>query len=203
LQQLEMESNGKSVTREGRPAPLHTCPIVFGEPGTNGQHAFFQLLHQGTDVTPIDFLIGAQAIASDPKQHELLFANCLAQGEAFMKGRTLDEAKAKLAEEGRDAAEIERLAAHKVFSGDRPTSTLLYRRLDPRTLGRLIALYEHKVFTQSVIWDINAFDQWGVELGKELANRLAPIVADAAASTAALDASTGGLIAWRRRADCD
>jgi len=199
LQQLDMESNGKSVTRGGAPVELATGPIVFGEPGTNGQHAFFQLLHQGTDVTPIDFLVAAEPVAADAHHHQLLFANCLAQSEAFMKGRTLEEAKALLRKEGRSQAEVERLAPHKVFSGDRPSSTLLYKRLDPRTLGRLVALYEHKVFVQSVIWDINPFDQWGVELGKQLAGRLAPIVADASAATEGLDGSTAGVIAWRRR----
>ena len=198
LQQLDMESNGKSVTRAGEPVETATGPAIFGEPGTNGQHAFFQLLHQGTDVTPIDFLVAAEPVAADPHHHALLFANCLAQSEAFMRGRTLEEAKALLRKEGRFEAEVERLAPHKAFSGDRPSSTLLYRKLDPRTLGRLVALYEHKVFTQSVIWDINPFDQWGVELGKELAGRLAPIVEDASVSTAALDGSTAGVIAWRR-----
>ncbi len=200
LQQLDMESNGKSVTRDGALVAGATGPVIFGEPGTNGQHAFFQLLHQGTDVTPIDFLLAAEPTDADAHHHALLFANCLAQSEAFMHGRTLDEAKALLRKEGRGEADVERLAPHKVFSGDRPSSTLLYRRLDPRTLGRLVALYEHKVFVQSVIWDINPFDQWGVELGKELANRLAPIVEDTGASTAALDGSTAGLIAWRRSA---
>ena len=174
---------------------------MFGEPGTNSQHAFFQLLHQGTDVVPIDFLIAAEPVAADEHHHDLLFANCLAQSEAFMRGRTLEEAKALLRKEGKSEAEIERLAPHKVFSGDRPSSTLIYRRLDPRALGRLVALYEHKVFVQSVIWDINPFDQWGVELGKELANRLTPIVADPARPTADLDASTAGLIEWRRAAE--
>ncbi len=200
LQQLDMESNGKSVTRDGGLVTHATGPVIFGEPGTNGQHAFFQLLHQGTDVTPIDFLVAAEPIAADAHHHALLFANCLAQAEAFMRGRTLDEAKAQLRGQGLSAEDVEALAPHKVFSGDRPSSVFLYRRLDPRTLGRLVALYEHKVFVQSVIWDINPFDQWGVELGKELANRLAPIVENPATSTAGLDASTAGLIDWRRGA---
>jgi len=198
LQQLDMESNGKSVTRDGGVAEFATGPIVFGEPGTNGQHAFFQLLHQGTDVTPIDFLIAAEPIDADPHHHALLFSNCLAQSEAFMRGRTLEEAKAQLAAAGLDSARVAELAPHKVFSGDRPSSVLLYSKLDPRTLGRLVALYEHKVFVQSVIWDINPFDQWGVELGKELANRLAPIVENANAPLDGLDGSTAGLIRWRR-----
>jgi len=198
LQQLDMESNGKSVKRDGTTVDRATGPVIFGEPGTNGQHAFFQLLHQGTDVVPIDFLVAAEPVAADAHHHALLFANCLAQAEAFMHGRTLDEARAQLRGQGVADAEVERLAPHKVFSGDRPSSVLIYKHLDPRTLGRLVALYEHKVFTQSVLWDINPFDQWGVELGKELANRLGPIVSDKAASTQGLDASTAGLVAWRR-----
>jgi glucose-6-phosphate isomerase len=198
LQQLDMESNGKSVTREGAPVAMATAPVVWGEPGTNGQHAFFQLLHQGTEVVPVDFLIAAEPTAADAHHHDLLVANCLAQSEALMNGRTQEEAAAALRAQGASEAEVARLAPHKTFAGDRPSSTLLYRRLDPRTLGRLVALYEHKVFTQAAIWDINAFDQWGVELGKELATRLQPIVASATASTQALDGSTAGLIAARR-----
>lgn len=198
LQQLDMESNGKSVTRAGAAIAGPTGPVVFGEPGTNGQHAFFQLLHQGTDVVPIDFLIASEPIDADPHHHALLFSNCLAQAEAFMRGRTLAESQAQLRAQGLDAARVEALAPHRVFSGDRPSSVFLYKRLDPRTLGRLVALYEHKVFVQAAIWDINPFDQWGVELGKELANRLGPIVEDASADTTALDSSTAGLIAWRR-----
>ncbi|WP_036282990.1 glucose-6-phosphate isomerase [Methylocystis sp. ATCC 49242] len=200
LQQLDMESNGKSVTRDGGLATHQTGPVIFGEPGTNGQHAFFQLLHQGTDVTPIDFLVAAVPTAADAHHYALLFSNCLAQAEAFMRGRTLEEAKAQLRAQGLNEDEVDALAPHKVFPGDRPSSVMLYRRLDPRTLGRLVALYEHKVFVQSVIWDINPFDQWGVELGKELASRLAPIVENGGASTEGLDASTAGLIAWRRSA---
>jgi glucose-6-phosphate isomerase len=199
LQQLEMESNGKSVSLDGTPVTHATSPVIFGEPGTNGQHAFFQMLHQGTDVVPIDFLIAAQPSAADAKQHQLLFANCLAQSEALMRGRSLEEVKTALKEAGLDAAAIEKLAPHKVFSGNRPSSVFIYKKLSPRVLGQLVALYEHKVFVQSVIWNINAFDQWGVELGKELARRLAPIVADKTASTEGLDSSTAGLIAHMRK----
>ncbi|MCI4679719.1 glucose-6-phosphate isomerase [Rhodoblastus acidophilus] len=198
LQQLDMESNGKSVTRDGAPSPRATGAIVFGEPGTNSQHAFFQLLHQGTEVVPVDFLVAAEPIHADEKHHELLVANCLAQSEALLRGRSEWEARDILRAQGFSAARIDELAPHKTFSGDRPSSTLLYRRLDPRTLGRIVALYEHKVFVQSVIWDINPFDQWGVELGKELCNRLAPLVSDASADLAGLDGSTAGLIATRR-----
>ena len=198
LQQLEMESNGKSVTLEGTPVAMATSPIVFGEPGTNGQHAFFQMLHQGTEPVPIDFLLAAVPTQADGHHHHLLAANCFAQGEALMRGRSLDTVKAQLRKGGMDEAAVDALAPHKVFSGNRPTSTFLYKSLTPRTLGRLIALYEHKVFVQGVIADIDSFDQWGVELGKELASRLVPIVSDAKASTAELDSSTAGLIAGLR-----
>ena len=198
LQQLDMESNGKSVTRDGAAVPCATGPVIWGEPGTNGQHAFFQLIHQGTQIVPVDFLVAAQPLQADAHHHDLLLANCLAQGEALMKGRALSEVETLLRAEGQSEANIAALAPHKVFSGNRPSSTLLYTKLDPATLGALIALYEHKVFVQAMIWDINPFDQWGVELGKELASRLAPVVADAKASLAALDASTAGLVAWRR-----
>ncbi len=198
LQQLDMESNGKSVTRDGAPMMMATAPVIWGEPGTNGQHAFFQMLHQGTDVIPVDFLVAAEPVEADAHHHRLLFANCLAQSEALMRGRSRAEVEALLRKQGLSGSEISVLAPHKIFSGNRPSSVFLYHRLDPRMLGRLVALYEHKVFVQSAIWDINAFDQWGVELGKELCNRLAPIVADDKAQTAALDASTAGLIAYRR-----
>ena len=199
LQQLDMESNGKSVTLDGERSLVATAPVVWGEPGTNGQHAFFQLLHQGTEIVPIDFLIAAEPTAADEKHHELLFANCLAQAQAFMQGRSIEKVVARLEAQDLSPEAIAALAPHKLFEGDRPSSTFLYRQLTPRTLGRLIALYEHKVFVQGVIWNINSFDQWGVELGKELATQLAPIVADASLSTAGLDSSTAGLIEARRR----
>jgi len=199
LQQLQMESNGKSVDLEGQPVSVATGPIVWGEPGTNGQHAFFQLLHQGTEVCPVDFLVAAEPTAADARHHDLLVANCLAQGEAFMKGRTIVEARAQLKKAGASDEEADRLAPHKSFPGGRPSSTILYGRLTPNVLGRLIALYEHKVFVESVVWNINPFDQWGVELGKELANRLAPIVAEADADISALDSSTAGLVAHMRK----
>ena len=199
LQQLDMESNGKGVTLAGAPLKRDSGPVIWGEPGTNGQHAFFQLLHQGTTPVPVDFLVAAEPVAADVHHHALLVANCLAQGEALMRGRPLAAAKALLKAQGLNAAEIARLAPHKVFPGNRPSSTFMYKRLDPHCLGFLIALYEHKVFTQAAIWGINAFDQWGVELGKELAQRLVPLTADATAPTAGLDASTAGLVAHRRR----
>ncbi|QBR71597.1 glucose-6-phosphate isomerase [Beijerinckiaceae bacterium] len=194
LQQLEMESNGKSVGLDGARAKLETAPIIFGEPGTNGQHAFFQLLHQGTEIVPIDFLVAAQPLDADTAHHQMLFANCLAQSQALMQGLPLQEVETRLRAQGLGQAAIEALAPHKVFEGNRPSSTFLYKQMSPRVLGQLIALYEHKVFVQGVIWNINSFDQWGVELGKELANKLLPIVADRSRSTAGLDASTAGLI---------
>ena len=198
LQQLQMESNGKSVQLDGTPANTATGPVVWGEPGTNGQHAFFQLIHQGTEIVPMDLLVAATPTDADGHHHDLLVANCLAQGQALMHGRTPEEAEALTLKQGASAADAARLAPHKSFSGSRPTSTFLYKRLDARTLGRLIALYEHKVFTEGAVWDINSFDQWGVELGKELALSLAPIVADKAAGTSALDSSTAGLVAHLR-----
>jgi glucose-6-phosphate isomerase len=194
LQQLDMESNGKSVALNGKSVATATGPLVFGEPGTNGQHAFYQLIHQGTDVIPCDFLIGAQGHEPElAHQHKLLIANCLAQTEALMKGRTLDEARAQLKAQGLSSAAVNRLAPHKVFPGNRPTNTIFYRKLDPATLGALIALYEHKVFVQGVIWGINSYDQWGVELGKELASSLQPMV-EGREKPLGRDSSTAGLI---------
>ncbi|RWE73428.1 MAG: glucose-6-phosphate isomerase [Mesorhizobium sp.] len=195
LQQLDMESNGKSVTLDGTPVATPTGPLVWGEPGTNGQHAFFQLLHQGTDFIPVEFL--AAAVGHEPElkhQHDLLLANCLAQSEAFMKGRTLEEARAQMLAKGMKPAEVDRIAPHRVFSGNRPSLTILYRKLDPRTLGRLIALYEHRVFVEGTLFNINSFDQWGVELGKELATGLLPVV-EGKETAANRDASTAGLVA--------
>ena len=198
LQQLDMESNGKSVHLDGSPAEEQTGPIVWGEPGTNGQHAFFQLIHQGTEMVPVDFLVAAEPTDADRHHHDLLVSNCFAQSQALMQGRGLDEVTAQLQKSGMAPEEMARLAPHKVFSGNRPSSTFLYKRLDPHALGRLIALYEHRVFTMGAIWNINSFDQWGVELGKELANKLVPIVSDESASTADLDGSTAGLVTIRR-----
>lgn len=198
LQQLDMESNGKGVERDGTPAETQTGPVVWGEPGTNGQHAFFQLIHQGTSVIPVEFLIGAQSHEPGlPVHHDLLMANCLAQSEALMRGRTLAEAKSQVLAQGKSDAEATRLAPHRVFTGDRPSLTIAYRKLDPQTLGRLVALYEHRVFTEAAIWNINAFDQWGVELGKELATGLLPIV-EGKEDASARDASTQGLVAHLR-----
>jgi glucose-6-phosphate isomerase len=199
LQQLDMESNGKRVTKSGAASKNSTGPLVWGEPGTNGQHAFFQLLHQGTDIIPVEFLIAAEAHEKGMKEHHtLLMANCLAQSQALMKGRTLAEATAQLLAMGKDKAEAKRLAPHRVFTGNRPSITLAYRKLDPYTLGRLIALYEHRVFVEAAIWDINAFDQWGVELGKELATGLQPVM-EGKAGTDGQDSSTAGLVGYLKK----
>ncbi len=198
LQQLDMESNGKSVTREGAAVTMASAPVIWGEPGANGQHAFFQMLHQGSDIIPVDFIAAAQPSDADAGHHALLLANCFAQSEALMRGRSRQEVEDILRQQAMPEERIAELAPHKVFAGDRPSSTILYRKLDARTLGRLIALYEHKVFVQSAIWNINAFDQWGVELGKELCSRLAPIVEDTTSPLDGLDGSTAGLIAARR-----
>ncbi|MEL6752186.1 MAG: glucose-6-phosphate isomerase [Pseudomonadota bacterium] len=176
LQQLDMESNGKGVTLEGEPVQANTGPVVWGEPGTNGQHAFYQLIHQGTSVVPADFLIAANANQPIGGHHEKLAANAFAQTEALLRGKTVDQARAELLEAGNSAEEAERLAPHKAFPGNRPTCTFLYPKLTPFVLGQLIALYEHKVFVQGAIWRINSYDQWGVELGKELAGELLPRV---------------------------
>jgi glucose-6-phosphate isomerase len=198
LQQLDMESNGKRVAKDGKPVKGDTGPIVWGEPGTNGQHAFFQLLHQGTGVIPVEFLIAAEAHEEGMGEHHaLLVANCLAQSQALMKGRTLKEAEAQLLAMGKSKAEAKALAPHRVFTGNRPSVTLAYRKLDPFTLGRLIALYEHRVFVEAAIWNINAFDQWGVELGKELATGLQPVV-EGKQGTEGLDSSTAGLVDYLR-----
>lgn len=176
LQQLDMESNGKQIALDGSRVDHETGPVVWGEPGTNGQHAFYQLIHQGTSVVPADFLIAASAAKPVGDHHAKLAANAFAQTEALMVGKTLAQAKAELTAKGVDEATIAKLAPHKTFPGNRPTNTFLYPALTPFVLGQLIALYEHKVFVQGAIWNINSFDQWGVELGKELASELLPMV---------------------------
>ena len=196
LQQLEMESNGKSVDREGLPVDYATAPVLFGEPGTNCQHSFFQLLHQGRHLIPVDFLMAAESHVPFQGHHQILLANGLAQAEALMRGRTLDEAAAELAAAGTPPERAAQLLPHKVFEGNRPSNTLLYRKLDPFTLGALIALYEHKVFVQGVIWNINSFDQWGVELGKTLAQTLLQDLITGA--PAGHDSSTAGQVRWLR-----
>jgi glucose-6-phosphate isomerase len=192
LQQLEMESNGKSVDRKGEALSSPGCPVIWGEPGTNGQHAFFQLLHQGTNVIPVDFIAAVKTHGSLHDHHRVLLANCFAQSEALMVGKAEAQVRSELAAQGLNAAAIDALTPHKVFSGNRPSNTILLDELSPFSLGALIALYEHKVFVQGAIWGVNSFDQWGVELGKQLAKTIdgelrAGIVSGAHdASTAAL-----------------
>lgn len=196
LQQLDMESNGKGVNMDGETLDISTGPIVWGEPGTNGQHAFYQLIHQGTDVIPAEFMIAANAYEDDLKhQHNLLIANCLAQSEALMKGRTLSEALAQLKDKGMDDKKATEGAPPRVFTGNRPSITFVYDKLTPFTLGRLIALYEHRVFVEAQIFGINAFDQWGVELGKELATGLLPVV-EGTEDASGHDSSTAALASY-------
>lgn len=197
LQQLDMESNGKGVDHDGNPVNYDTGIIVWGEPGTNGQHAFYQLIHQGTRMIPADFLAPLHSHNPLGEHHAILLANCFAQTEALMVGKTMQEARAELSAQGLQGAALEALLPHKVFTGNKPSNTLLFDQLDPHMLGMLIALYEHKVFVQSVIWNINPFDQWGVELGKQLAGKILPELHDAAIASEH-DASTNGLIARYR-----
>jgi glucose-6-phosphate isomerase len=194
FQQGDMESNGKRVTRDGQPITgYQTGPVIWGEPGTNGQHAFYQLIHQGTRLIPCDFLAAIETHNPIGEHHKLLLANYFAQTEALMKGRNEAEARAELVVQGLAGAKLEALLPHKVFPGNRPTNSLLYQKLDPRTLGALIALYEHKIFVQGVIWNVNSFDQWGVELGKKLASAILPEL-DAPGDVGSHDASTNALI---------
>ncbi len=193
LQQLDMESNGKRVSIDGQELELPTGPVVWGEPGTNAQHAFFQLLHQGTEVVPVEFLVAAECHEANLQEHhDLLKANCLAQSEALMVGRTFDQAMEIAAGLGYSGQERRTQAAHRAFPGNRPSTTLAYQKLTPFTLGQIISLYEHRVFTEGAIWGINSFDQWGVELGKELAGTLLPMIKGT--SAIAKDPSTRCLI---------
>jgi glucose-6-phosphate isomerase len=195
LQQADMESNGKSVDRDGQAVDYATGPIIWGEPGTNGQHAFYQLIHQGTRLIPADFIASAQSHHPVGRHHSILLSNFFAQTEALMKGRTGDEARhAMSAQKLREDERRVRLA-HTVFEGNRPTNSILFRKLTPRTLGSLIALYEHKIFVQGVIWNLNSFDQWGVELGKQLAGAILPQL-DQAQPAIGHDASTQRLIEY-------
>ncbi|MFM2407498.1 MAG: glucose-6-phosphate isomerase, partial [Pseudomonadota bacterium] len=193
LQQLDMESNGKSIDRDGERVDYDTGMDVWGEPGSNGQHAFFQLIHQGTRMIPCDFIAPLQSQNPLGEHHAILLANCFAQTEALMMGKSAAQARAELIAQGLTEAALTALLPHKTFPGNRPTNTLLVNKLDARTLGMLIALYEHKVFTQSVIWNINPFDQWGVELGKQLAAQIQSELPTGVIA-AQHDASTRGLI---------
>ena len=193
FQQGNMESNGKSSDRTGQKVDYRTGPVIWGEPGTNGQHAFYQLIHQGTQLIPSDFI--AAAISHNPigEHHQILLSNFFAQTEALMNGKTQKEVIAELKKGGRSDEEIQKLTLHKIFEGNRPTNSILVKKLTPRALGRLIAMYEHKIFVQGVIWNIFSFDQWGVELGKQLASKILPELAeDKPVDTH--DSSTNGLI---------
>ncbi len=200
FQQGDMESNGKYIDRNGEQVQYQTGPIIWGEPGTNGQHAFYQLIHQGTKLIPCDFIAPANSLNPIGNHHQLLLSNFFAQTEALMNGKTAEEVFAELKKAGKSDQDIEALKAYKVFSGNRPTNSILLKKMTPRTLGRLIAFYEHKIFVQGVIWNIYSFDQWGVELGKQLANQILPELNDDN-SVSSHDSSTNGLInaykAWR------
>jgi glucose-6-phosphate isomerase len=193
FQQGNMESNGKSSDREGQNVEYQTGPIIWGEPGTNGQHAFYQLIHQGSKLIPADFL--APAVSHNPigEHHQILLSNFFAQTEALLNGKTQKEVIAELQKEGKTDEEIDKLAPHKIFEGNRPTNSILFKKLTPRVLGSLIAMYEHKIFVQGVIWNIFSFDQWGVELGKQLAKKILPELADDKPVNTH-DSSTNGLI---------
>ncbi len=193
MQQGEMESNGKRITLQGKQVDYATGPVIWGAPGTNGQHAFYQLLHQGTRMIPCDFIIFARQPGHDPVQHRLLMANYLAQTEALMRGKTSDQVRQELESHGKSSQEIEEILPHKVFPGNKPSNSIILPELTPGSLGALIALYEHKVFVQGALWDINSFDQWGVELGKQLARKIEPELEDDSESTSH-DPSTNGLI---------
>ncbi len=193
IQQLSMESNGKSITAQGHQVDYDTCPVYWGGLGNCGQHAYFQLLHQGTHLIPADFIAVAAPPDANSSMHDLLLANCMAQMEALMRGKTADEAQAEMKAQGLSAREIKRLLPHKLFPGNRPSNMLLLKRLDPYTLGALLAAYEHKTFVEGMLWDINPFDQWGVEYGKQLAKIVEKDLA-AAAPSSNHDCSTNGLI---------
>jgi glucose-6-phosphate isomerase len=197
FQQGDMESNGKSVDRDGRKVAYQTGPVIWGEPGTNGQHAFYQLIHQGTKLIPCDFIAPARSHNPVGNHHTLLLSNFFAQTEALMNGKTAAEAAEELRRAGKSEEEIQALAPFKVFAGNRPTNSILLKEITPRALGALIAMYEHKIFVQGVIWNIFSFDQWGVELGKQLAGKILPELLNGEQVTAH-DGSTNGLInAWK------
>jgi glucose-6-phosphate isomerase len=198
FQQGDMESNGKSITRGGEPVDVSTGPVIWGEPGTNGQHAFYQLIHQGTKLIPCDFIAPIQTHSPVGNHHPILLSNFFAQTEALMKGKTDQEVRQELSAAGLSGEALEQLLPHKRFAGNKPTNSILVSQITPRTLGRLIALYEHKIFTQGVIWNINSFDQWGVELGKQLAAVILPEL-DGPEEVTSHDASTNGLINYYKK----
>ncbi len=198
FQQGDMESNGKSIDRSGRRVDYSTGPVIWGEPGTNGQHAFYQLLHQGTELIPADFIVPIETHNPLGTHHEILLSNFFAQTEALMRGRTTEEARRELESSGLRGESLEQLLPHKVFEGNRPTNSIMVRKITPRTLGSLIALYEHKIFVQGILWDINSFDQWGVELGKQLAKAILPEL-KSIGKVMAHDSSTNGLINYYKQ----
>jgi glucose-6-phosphate isomerase len=201
LQQADMESNGKFICRDGKRIQYKTGPVIWGEAGTNGQHAFYQLIHQGTQVVPCDFLMPVHSHYAIGKHgyahHKILLANFLAQTQALMLGKTPDEARLELQEQGLTGVELENLLPHKVFEGNRPSTSILFDKLTPNTLGKLIALYEHKIFVQGMIWDINSYDQWGVEYGKQIAQEILPLLTSDGFVTS-FDSSTNGLINYTK-----
>jgi glucose-6-phosphate isomerase len=193
FQQGDMESDGKSVTKDGQKCTWSTGPIIWGEPGTNGQHAFYQLIHQGTKLVPCDFLAPVETHNPLGEHHAILLSNFFAQTEALMKGKTADEVRAELKGSKLSPEALEKLAPQKMFAGNKPTNSILFQKVTPKTLGMLIVLYEHKIFTQGIVWNINSFDQWGVELGKQLAKVILPEL-QGAGKVDSHDASTNGLI---------
>lgn len=202
LQQADMESNGKFINRDGERINFHTGPVLWGEVGTNGQHAFYQLLHQGTEIVPADFMIPIEshyAIGKDgDEHHKILLANFIAQTQSLMLGKTYDEARAEIEKQGFEGEDIESFIPQKTFEGNRPTSSILFQKLTPKTLGQLIAMYEHKIFTQGIIWNINSFDQWGVEYGKQIAKQVLPKLSEKT-PTHDFDSSTNGLINYIKK----
>ena len=202
LQQADMESNGKFINRDGERIDFHTGPVLWGEVGTNGQHAFYQLLHQGTEIVPADFIIPIEshyAIGKDGNEHhKILLANFIAQTQSLMLGKSYDEARAEIEKQGFEGEDIESFIPQKTFEGNRPTSSILFQKLTPKTLGQLIAMYEHKIFTQGIIWNINSFDQWGVEYGKQIAKQVLPKLSEKI-PTHDFDSSTNGLINYIKK----
>ena len=199
FQQADMESNGKTIDREGNRVEYQTGPVLWGEPGTNGQHAFYQLIHQGTKLIPCDFIAPVNSLNKVGDHHRKLLSNFFAQTEALLNGKTLEEAQDELTKASKPDEEVEFLAPHKVFEGNKPSNSILVKKIDPRTLGSLIAMYEHKIFVQGIIWNINSYDQWGVELGKQLAGKILPELEAGEKDPAIVlehDSSTNALIQW-------
>jgi glucose-6-phosphate isomerase len=201
LQQADMESNGKFICRDGKRIQYKTGPVIWGEAGTNGQHAFYQLIHQGTQIVPCDFLMPVHSHYAFGKHgyahHKILLANFLAQTQALMLGKTPEQARVELEKQGMSGEALEKLLPHKVFEGNRPSTSIMFDKVTPNTLGKLIALYEHKIFVQGMIWDINSFDQWGVEYGKQIAQEILPLLTNDDKITN-FDSSTNGLINYTK-----